>query len=46
MSWDHLVAPAVSLLSGVCISTAQGVTNCFAKEWVGRGWEGIDSIAT
>lgn len=37
ISWDHLADPAVSLLSGGCISTAKGVTN---RAPLRNGWEG------
>lgn len=46
ISWDHLADPGVSLLSGGCISTAEGVTNCALQRngWEGSGGKG--SIAT
>lgn len=37
ISWDHLADPAVSLLSGGCISTAKGVTNQALQR---NGWGG------
>lgn len=46
ISWDHLADPAVSLLSGGCISTAEGVTNCALQRNGWKGGGGIGSTAT